>query len=107
MDYKKVGKNFCNEINSLLEENGIRAAFVTGGGYAYDSIKYQQNGKSGDFDFMIVYDNDTDINKILNLLNDTAFDFEKKYLDLDKQLLNDKKIDIIRLSGNYDGIKST
>ena len=107
MDYKKVGINFCNEINSLLEENEIKAAFVTGGGYAYDSIKYQQNGKSGDFDFMIVYDNVTDVNKILNLLNDTAFDFERKYLDLDKQLLSDKKIDIIRLSGNYDGIKST
>lgn len=107
MDYKKTGKNFCNEINSLLEKNGIRAAFVTGGGYAYDSIKYQQNGKSGDFDFMIIYDNVTDINKILILLNDTAFDFEKKYLDLDKQLLNDNKIDIIRLSGNYNGIKST
>ena len=54
MDYKKVGINFCNEINSLLEENEIKAAFVTGGGYAYDSIKYQQNGKSGDFDFMIM-----------------------------------------------------
>ena len=107
MDYKEVGKKFCNEINSLLEENKIIAAFVTGGGYAYDSIKYQQNGKFGDFDFMIIYENITDINKILNLLNDTAFDFQKKYLDLDRQLLDDKKIDIIRLNGNYGGIKST
>ena len=24
MDYKKVGINFCNEINSLLEENEIK-----------------------------------------------------------------------------------
>lgn len=82
MDYKKIGKNFCDEINSLLEESNMKVAFVIGGGYAYDSIKYQEKGKMGDFDFMIVYDNAKDINAILDLLNNTKFYFEKVVLNI-------------------------
>lgn len=107
MNYRKNGENFCYEINNLLKSNQLQAAFVTGGGYAYDSIKYNSNNQNGDYDFMIIYENDNDVQLILNLLSKTNFNFEKKYLELDQQLLKQKKIDIIRLSGNYQGIKST
>lgn len=107
MNYREKGQLFCNEINGLLSDNNIKAAFVTGGGYAYDSIKYADSKNKGDFDFMIVYDNDESIDRILELLKTTNFDFEKKYLNLDKKLLFDNKIDIIRLSGKYMDVKGT
>lgn len=107
MNYKEYGKKFCEEINKMLESNKLKASFVTGGGFAYDSIKYSQNGKIGDFDFMIVYDDCKTLVDIISKLKETNFSFEKKYLDLDLDLLNNKSIDIIRLNGNYNGIKST
>ena len=107
MNYKEYGKKFCEEINKILVNNKFKASFVTGGGFAYDSIKYTQNGKIGDFDFMIVYDDSENLVDIISKLKETSFSFEKKYLDLDLDLLNNNSIDIIRLSGNYNGIKST
>lgn len=107
MNYREKGKLFCNEINHILDVNKMKVAFVTGGGYAYDSIKYQNADNKGDFDFMIVYDNQSDIPKILELLEKSHFSFETKYLPLDCDLLRKKKIDIIRLSGNYLDTKST
>ena len=65
MNYRNVGSNFCKEINLLLKDNNINASFVTGGGFAYDSIKYNNKNKIGDFDFMIIYENQKDIEKIL------------------------------------------
>lgn len=107
MNYKTIGHNFCEEINLLLKNNHISASFVTGGGFAYDSIKYNNKNKIGDFDFMIIYENQTDVKKIIELLKTTNFNFEKKYIDLDLKLLFNGKIDIIRLSGVYNNIKST
>lgn len=107
MTYREKGISFCEEINNLLSSNNIKAAFVTGGGYAYDSIKYQDNSKNGDFDFMIVYDNVDELYKVLNVLKSSEFKFEEKYLDLDLELLLKDKIDIIRLSGKYLDTKST
>ena len=80
---------------------------MTGGGFAYDSIKYSDNQTLGDYDFMIVYDEVEDINNLITLLSLTSFKFDQRYTDLDLKLLADKQIDIIRLSGNYKGIKST
>ena len=107
MDYKDKGKEFCSEINNLLATNNLEVAFVTGGGFAYDSIKYNDNKNAGDFDFMIVYNEMEDVNKILRVLEQSNFRFEEKYLNLDLELLSDKIIDIVRLSGKYAGIKST
>ena len=107
MNYREYGKKFCKEINELLESKRITASFITGGGYAYDSTKYSQNDKVGDFDFMIVYDDYETLTSVISELKKTNFKFEEKYLDLDLSLLNNESIDIIRLSGNYNGIKST
>ena len=107
MNYREKGQNFCNEINNLLTSNNIKAAFVTGGGYAYDSTKYQRNDNKGDFDFMIIYENPDNLAQIFELLKKSNFQFEDKYLSLDLELLKNNKIDIIRLCGNYLGTKST
>ena len=107
MSYKEKGNKFCDEINHLLSFNNIRAALVTGGGFAYDSIKYYDCKNIGDFDFMIVYENEQDLPKILRIIEKTNFNYEDKYLDLDLELLLKNKIDIIRLSGKYLDIKST
>lgn len=107
MNYREKGIKFCDEINQLLNNNNLNAAFVTGGGFAYDSIKYSDNKINGDFDFMIVYDNKKTISKILKLLEKSNFNFEEKYLNLDQKLLTQNKIDIIRLSGKYLNVKST
>ena len=107
MTYREIGEQFCLEINNLLEKNNIKAALVTGGGFAYDSIKYSDNQTLGDYDFMIIYDEVEDINNLITLLSLTSFKFDQRYTDLDLKLLADKQIDIIRLSGNYKGIKST
>lgn len=107
MDYKCIGEKFCNEINELLESHKMNASFVTGGGYAYDSIKYKSNDTKGDFDFMIVYDDYNTAKDLVFQLKQTNFKFEDKYLDMDLNLLKSNNIDIIRLSGNYEKIKST
>ncbi len=107
MKYREKGDNFCTEINELLKQKCPKTTFVTGGGYAYDSIKYCDDNTSGDFDFMIVYDEKDDLAKLIQELKHTNFSFEDKYLDLDLELLEKDDIDIIRLSGNYMGIKST
>lgn len=107
MKYREIGNCFCNEVNELLKSKCPNTSFVTGGGFAYDSIKYKDQNANGDFDFMIVYENPDDLNDIISGLQGTNFKFEDKYLDLDLQLLAQKDIDIIRLSGNYMGIKST
>ena len=49
MNYRDKGKLFCDEMNNLLSVNNFKMAFVTGGGYAYDSVKYQDGNKEGDF----------------------------------------------------------
>ena len=107
MKYRNKGKLFCDEINNLLSTNGFKMAFVTGGGYAYDSVKYQEDNKKGDFDFMIVYDDPEELPRLIELLKKSQFDFEDKYLNLDMNLLLNNTIDIIRLSGKYLDTKST
>ena len=107
MIYREKGQLFCKEISTILNLNNLDVAFVTGGGFAYDSIKYQNNNNIGDFDFMIVYSEIRDIPKILYLLKNSNFIFEEKYLDLDLELLLNNKIDVIRLSGQYLDVKST
>lgn len=107
MKYREKGENFCKEINELLKQKCPKTAFVTGGGYAYDSIKYSDGNTSGDFDFMIVYDEKDDLVKLIQELKHTNFSFEDKYLNLDLELLEKGDIDIIRLSGNYMNTKST
>ena len=107
MTYREIGKQFTKEINKMLEEDAIKASFVTGGGYAYDSIKYTSDDIKGDFDFMIIYDEFDTVEKIISKLQKTSFEFEDKYLEMDLNLLKSSSIDIIRLSGYYKGIKST
>lgn len=107
MKYREKGDRFCEEINQLLKQKCPKTAFVTGGGYAYDSIKYYDDNTSGDFDFMIIYDEEADLTKLIQELKHTNFSFEDKYLDLDLKLLEKGDVDIIRLSGNYIGTKST
>ena len=107
MNYRDKGKLFCDEMNNLLSVNNFKMAFVTGGGYAYDSVKYQDGNKEGDFDFMIVYDDFEELPKLIELLKGSKFNFENKYLNLDINLLLNSTIDIIRLSGKYLGTKST
>lgn len=107
MKYREKGDCFCKEINELLQQKCPNTSFITGGGYAYDSIKYHDENTSGDFDFMIVYDTQDDLTKLISELKYTNFSFEDKYLDLDLELLRNDDIDIIRLNGNYMGIKST
>jgi len=107
MNYREKGIKFSNELNQLLSNSNLDVAFVTGGGFAYDSIKYANNKINGDFDFMIVYVDKEDVSRIIKLLEKSNFSFEDRYLSLDQELLNQNKIDIIRLSGNYLNIKST
>lgn len=106
MKYREIGELFTTSINQMLRNSKINAAFVTGGGYAYNSIKYSDS-KMGDFDFMIVYKDKQDIDLLIEELNKLNFCFENKYLELDKSLLNEKEIDIIRLNGTFKNIKST
>ena len=87
MTYREIGKQFTKEINQMLEEDTIKASFVTGGGYAYDSIKYASNDIKGDFDFMIIYDELNTVEKIISKLKKTSFKFEDKYLEMDLNLL--------------------
>ena len=107
MTYRELGKAFCDEINDMLYVNNFDASFVTGGGYAYDSIKYSTKQNKGDFDFMVVYDRYDTVRDIIEQLKKTNFLFENRYLPLDLDLLENNNIDIIRLSGKYRGIKST
>lgn len=107
MTYREKGYQFCKEINKLLDDNSIKAAFVTGGGFAYDSIKYNDGKNKGDYDFMIVYEDENEVKKIVELIAESNFEFEKKYLDIDLDLLESHKIDIIRLSGKYIETKGT
>ena len=107
MNYRELGKDFCSKINAILDKLNGKYALITGGGYSYDSTKYKNNEKQGDFDFMIVYENYEQLRDLISKLSGTSFDFEKKYLDLDLSYLKDDIIDIIRLSGNYKEIKST
>lgn len=106
MDYKEKGNFFCKEINQLLANKNEYYALVTGGGFAYDSIKYSDSTQ-GDYDFMIVYKDVEQLESLIEELGKIPFDFEKKYLDYDLHLLKNKVIDIIRLSGKYRGTKST
>ena len=107
MSYREVGDSFCKEINEILMKKCPNTSFVTGGGYAYDSIKYHDKNISGDFDFMIIYNEKKDLTELISELKHTNFNFEDKYLNLDLSLLENSAIDIIRLSGNYMGIKGT
>lgn len=107
MNYREKGYTFCNEINNILKNLKFPTALVTGGGFAYDSIKYKNDEKKGDYDYMIVFDKKEHITTIIENLILTNFSFEKNYLDLDIELLLNGDIDIIRLSGNYLGTKST
>lgn len=107
MNYKESGKSFCNEIVRMLETENLKASFVTGGGFAYDSLKYNDDNVIGDFDFMIVYDDYLTLDSVISGLKQTNYKFEEKYLDLDLKLLKNKDIDIIRLCGTYNEIKST
>lgn len=107
MNYREKGQKFCEEINNLLSDNEFKMAFVPGGGFAYDSIKYAAGNTIGDYDFMIVYEEEKDLEKLLEILKKSNFDFDDKYIDLDLDLLLSKKIDIIRLSGKYLDVKST
>lgn len=107
MNYREKGELFCSDINSILKLQDLPCALVTGGGFAYDSIKYNDDQKKGDYDFMIVYQDIGQVESLIKSLSTLEFDFEKKYLDLDMELLRKSLIDIIRLSGKYKGTKST
>ena len=107
MNYREKGNLFCEEINELLKKINKHTAFVTGGGFAYNSIKYNNSEKKGDYDFMIVYENKEDVKSIIEELLKSNFKFEKKYLSLDNELLENDEVDIIRLSGSYLETKST
>lgn len=106
MNYKEKGNLFCKEINQLLANKKEYYALVTGGGFAYDSVKYSDTIQ-GDYDFMIVYKDVEQLDSLIEELEKIPFDFEKKYLVSDLHLLKSKVIDIIRLSGKYRGTKST
>lgn len=106
MKYREIGELFTKSINQMLDKLKLNVAFVIGGGYAYNSTKYTDN-KMGDFDFMIVYKNENDIDLLISELKNLDFCFENKYLELDKKLLDEKEIDIIRLNGTFKNIKST
>lgn len=109
MRYKESGKRFCDEINNFCMETKLKCALVTGGGYAYDSIKYiDDEVPNKDFDFMIVYENKKDIRTIiLKLKEETQFEFETRFLQSDVKQVEDGSVDIIRLSGKYRQFKST
>ena len=109
MRYKDTGHRFCEEINDFCEKAKLRCDLVTGGGYAYDSIKYLDDEvPNKDFDFMIVYEDERDIKIIIsNLKFKTKFLFEDKFLENDIRQLEERKIDIIRLSGKYRKFKAT
>lgn len=107
MNYREKGYRFCNEVNNILRNLEYPTALVTGGGFAYDSIKYKNDEKKGDYDFMIVFEDKEHIKTIIEKLTSSNFLFGAKYLDSDIDLLLNDDIDIIRLSGNYLGTKST
>ena len=107
MDYKKTGEKFVNEINELFKESNLKVSFVTGGGFAYDSLKYTESNAVGDFDFMIIYEIKNDVYNIIDLLKKSQFKFNLEYINMDLKLLMNDKIDIIRLTGTYCSIKST
>ncbi len=107
MNYREKGYEFCNEVNNILKSLEFPTALVTGGGFAYDSIKYKNDEKRGDYDYMIVFEDKEHIETIIKELTSSNFSFETNYLNLDIELLLNGDIDIIRLSGNYLGTKST
>lgn len=107
MRYKEAGRQFCEEINSFCEKETLKCALVTGGGYAYDSMKYENDElPNKDYDFMMVYESDVDA-IISNLANKTHFQFDTRYLKIDLDYVQSGKVHIIRLSGIYRQFKAT
>lgn len=109
MKYFSAGKKFCEELNNICIKEHYNCAVVTGGGYAYKSIKYiNDENPNKDFDFMIVYDQPFDLSEFIEeMYNETSFTFDINYISSDIQLIKNNTIDIIRVTGKYDAFKAT
>lgn len=111
-DFFSIGKETTDKIATSLNELDLGCSLLVGGGYAYNSIKYKDNGKIGDLDYICVLRQIEDIEVLLRdkeLLKRFGYDIDTidKVYKEDIEFFNQKIVSIIRFSGLINSVKAS